>query len=244
MLIILELFTSACQEVSNHIDFSLAKSNIASLTSISYKRFGDVSMGQNRLHGFSNWGLNSFNVNTFNFQDSIVPNNTPSVQVGFGYNQIDLMNKILFKINSKSTLLINSQFSNSSSLARYDQLNNTDSMERPQFSKWNYGPQKRVFNMMEYASKSASSIFDFFNANLSHQFIEESRITRRFNSLREKNQVEQVNIFGANVQFSKKIKLRSTLVYGAELYFNNVNSNAFSLNIQDSSLTIIDSRYP
>ena len=235
---------SACQEVSNHIDFSLAKSNTASLTSISYKRFGDVSMGQNRHHGFSNWGLNSFNVNTFNFQDSIVPNNTPSVQVGFGYNQIDLMNKILFKINSKSTLLINSQFSNSSSLARYDQLNNTDSMERPQFSKWNYGPQKRVFNMMEYASKSASSIFDFFNANLSHQFIEESRITRRFNSLREKNQVEQVNIFGANVQFSKKIKLRSTLVYGAELYFNNVNSNAFSLNIQDSSLTIIDSRYP
>ena len=48
---------SATNELSNHINFNFSAKKVASLTSITYKKYGDVSMGQNRIHGFQNLSL-------------------------------------------------------------------------------------------------------------------------------------------------------------------------------------------
>ena len=45
---------SATNELSNHINFNLSSENLASLTSLTYKKFGDVSMGENRAMAFKN----------------------------------------------------------------------------------------------------------------------------------------------------------------------------------------------
>ena len=83
--------------------------NLASLTSVTYKKFGDVSMGENRVHGFQNWGTHDFYTEYNNFQDTMITNPNPSIQRGVGYNQIDLTNKILFKLNAR-TLSANIKF--------------------------------------------------------------------------------------------------------------------------------------
>ena len=75
-------FNSATNELSNHINFNLSAKNIASLTSITFKKFGDVSMGENRVHGFQKWGLHSFNTEFNNFQDTMIINPNPSIQRG------------------------------------------------------------------------------------------------------------------------------------------------------------------
>ena len=237
-------FNSATNEQSNHINFNLSGKNIASLTSITYKKFGDVSMGENRVHGFQNWGRHDFYTEYNNFQDTMITNPNPSIQRGVGYNQIDLTNKILFKLNATSKLIINSQYSSSSNLQRLDQLNNLTLNNLPEYAQWNYGPQKRLLNSISFSSSHPSIFFDDIRAVLSHQHIEESRITRRFNSFSQKNSLEKVNVLGSNIQFSKSIGSNSKLDYGTEIYYNTVNSRAYELNLLDSATSYIDSRYP
>lgn len=237
-------FNSATNELSNHINFNLSGKNIASLTSITYKKFGDVSMGENRVHGFQNWGTHDFYTEYNNFQDTMITNPNPSIQRGVGYNQIDLTNKILFKLNATSKLIINSQYSSSSNLQRLDQLNNLTLNNLPEYAQWNYGPQKRLLNSISFSFSHPSIFFDDIRAVLSHQHIEESRITRRFNSFSQKNSLEKVNVLGSNIQFSKSIGSNSKLDYGTEIYYNTVNSRAYELNLLDSATSYIDSRYP
>ncbi len=235
---------SATNELSNHINFNLSGKNTASLTSITYKKFGDVSMGENRAHGFQKWGLHNFYTEFNNFQDTMIANSNPSIQRGVGFNQIDLTNKILFKLNATSKLIINSQYSSSSNLHRLDQLNNLTLNNLPEYAQWNYGPQKRLLNSITFYSSFSSILFDDIKAVLSHQHIEESRITRRFNSFSQKNSLEKVDVLGSNIQFSKSIGANSKLDYGTEIYYNTVDSRAYELNLLDSSTSSIDSRYP
>ena len=81
-------------------------------------------MGRNRTHGFENWGLNflysSNNRNTYS-PDPVV-NLNPSIQKNTDYNQIDLLQKFLFKLNAENQLVVNFQYSNSSDISRYDKL--------------------------------------------------------------------------------------------------------------------------
>jgi len=237
-------FNSATNELSNHINFYLSGEKIASLTSITYKKFGDVRMGENRGHGFQNWGLHNFYTEFNNFQDTMIINSNPSIQRGVGFNQIDFTNKILFKLNATSKLIINSQFSSSSNLQRFDQLNNLTLNNLPEYGQWNYGPQKRLLNSIAFSSSFSSILFDDIRAVFSHQHIVESRFIRRFNSFFQKNSIENVDVLGSNIQFSKSIGSNSKLDYGIELYYNTVDSRAYELNLLDSSTSFIDSRYP
>ena len=234
---------TASNEFSNHLNFGISKSQWASISSFTYKQFGDLKMGRNRAHGFSNWGLNTYSVNTIDFKDSIIVNENPHIISGVGYNQIDILNKILFNFKPNVNILLNSQFSSSSNISRFDQLNNIEN-GIPQFSHWDYGPQLRALNSLEFSIRNSNPLFDDFTANFSHQFIEESRITRDFNSLYQNNRIEKVNVLGSHIQFTKSIRSNSTLTYGTEVYFNNVNSNAFSINIVDSSFSSLQTRYP
>ena len=235
---------SSTREISNHFSFGFSKEKIASISSITYKSFGDVTMGKNRSHEFSNWGLDSFNIQTTNYVDSMKINPNPNIQKGLGYNQLDLTNKILFQPNIKTKIILNSQFSGSSNLSRFDQLNNIDSSGFPQFSEWAYGPQIRLLNALSFQKKPTHPLFDNLNINVSHQLIEESRVTRKFNSLIQNNRIEVVNVLGSNFQLLKSINHRTKLIYGSESYYNKVNSSAFSINIFNSDSTSISSRYP
>ena len=235
---------SATQEITNHINFNISGKNIASLTSVTHKKFGDVSMGQNRNHGFDEWGKHTFYVESRNLQDTVINNPNPFIQKGVGYDQIDLTNKILFKPTSKSRVIINSQFSKSSNLARFDQLNNYDLNGAPEYSQWDYGPQKRILNSISISTRNRSIFFNEVSAVFSHQYIEESRITRKFNSRIQRNMIEKVNVLGGNIQLSKSLSSSAQLTYGTELYYNSVQSDAYSINLSNFIVSTNNSRYP
>ena len=104
--------------------------------------------------------------------------------------------------------------------------------------------RKKTFEFHCFLFFSSLIFFDDIRAVLSHQNIEESRITRRFNSFFQKNSLEKVNVLGSNIQFSKSIGANSRLDYGTEIYYNTVDSRAYELNLLDSATSYIDSRYP
>ena len=53
-------YNSSNQSLINHFDTELSFKNWASYSSISISKFGDLKMGENRLHGFDSWGLVPF----------------------------------------------------------------------------------------------------------------------------------------------------------------------------------------
>ena len=50
-------YTSANQGLSNNFITNYSSENWGSITSLSISKFGDIKMGENRDHGFNNWGL-------------------------------------------------------------------------------------------------------------------------------------------------------------------------------------------
>ena len=70
----------------------------ASYTAISHSKFGDLTMGKERTHGFENWGKvfeYSNNTSTY-YDDNPVINPDPNVQKNTGFSQNRFITKILF----------------------------------------------------------------------------------------------------------------------------------------------------
>ena len=112
-------FSSANHASINSISTEVSFKKWASLTSLSYSGFGDIKMGRNRRHGFENWGFTPFySLNRRNtFSPKPIANENPLIQKNTGYDQIDLLQKFLVKLNGQNQILVNLQYSNSSDIS-------------------------------------------------------------------------------------------------------------------------------
>ncbi|SUZ78848.1 uncharacterized protein METZ01_LOCUS31702, partial [marine metagenome] len=87
----LESYNSHLNHMVSNLNFEYSKGNWASFTSLSYSDFGDIIMGENRNHGFKNWGLNKFYLNKEKFNTESVLNKNPNIQKNTAYSQFDLL---------------------------------------------------------------------------------------------------------------------------------------------------------
>ena len=237
-------FNHGADELTNHIDFNIGKQKWASFSSITFKQFGDITMGNNRTHGYQDWGkVYHYVDNQFGF-DSLITNFKPNKQVGVGYDQIDLTQKILYKPNRQLEIMLNSQWSSSTEIQRFDQLNNYTSSETPQFAQWEYGPQKRWMNSINFNWNKPLTFFDELNGTASYQLVEESRYVRLFNSEIQENNIENIQVSGFTINANKFFLDNLTLSYGGELYVNSLNSVGQQKNINTNLITPHFSRYP
>ena len=118
-------YNSAQNALISHFETEASFKKWASYTSLTYSSFGDLKMGGNRQHGFSDWGLvpaySRNNETNYFAQPSINP--TPHFQKNVGYTQFDLLEKVVINLPKASQLLLNFQLSNSSNIPRFDKLN-------------------------------------------------------------------------------------------------------------------------
>lgn len=237
-------YNSASQEISNHFDVNYGKKNWAILNSFTYKKYENQKMGKNRSHGYNDWGLHLFRVDRINNNDTVLMNNDPSIQKGLGYSQFDFLQKIILQAGSNLSIKINNQISTSTEIARFDQLNNLNSSGLPEFSQWNYGPQKRLLSSLDFAFTKSNLLFDEFNIIASYQNIKESRITRLFQSPIQEERVENVNIYGISLDAVKNLTPSFKIFYGLESYQNIVKSTGLSNDISTGESFSIQTRYP
>ena len=237
-------FNSSRQSVVHHLNSEASFNKSAILTSFTFSKFGDIIMGKNRQHGFQNWGLvNEYSSNSSSlYFESSSKNNNPHIQKNSGYSQVDFLQKIVFTLPKEKQLLINFQFSNSSNIPRFDKLNEM-TRNKLRFAEWNYGPQKRLLISPQLKIFPKKKYLYKGNIIAAYQWVKESRIQRRFESLERINQNENVNIFSLNADFEMQKTRKISIVYGFEFVGNKIKSDAFKERLTVLGNTITQTQF-
>lgn len=238
---------SAREAISHHVETEASFKNWASLTSVSYATFGNITMGKNRSHGYEQWGLvplySKNNSSTYFAQPSTNPK--PNKQLNTGYSQVDVLQKLVFKLPRENQLILNFQWSTSSDIPRFDRLNEYREGSL-RFAEWNYGPQKRLLFSPTLKLFPQKRLLYKGTITGGIQSVRESRIVRRFTSLLRETQQEDVSVFSLNGDFEMQKKDRSSVSYGFELVKNKITSNAFSqsLYVDENSILGLGEKQP
>ncbi len=236
-------YGSAAQEKTGHIDFNLGWKKIASITNITFSDFGDLRSGSNKLNGYTNTWDRVYYQDRINNRDTMLKNSNESLQKGSGYSQIDIMQRFNIKTGLHFLHNLNFQYGESSFLPRYDRLNGDYRSGKFRFAENGYGPQKRLLAAYTLNYDAKTAISDNIKVILAYQKIDQDRITRDFQSLNRKTQMEDVSVYSANLDAFKLIKEKHELRYGAEFTYNDVQSSAFFKNISSNIETSADTRY-
>jgi hemoglobin/transferrin/lactoferrin receptor protein len=229
-------------EQRQHVDLNIANNKWAYLTSFTNSSFGDMRQGNKRSAAYPDFGKRLFYVARENNTDFVKDNSASvNIQKLSGYNQTDLLQKVLYQPNENTTHVLNVQISNSSDINRYDRLTE-NSNGLPVFSEWYYGPQVR--NMIGYklTKSNLNGYFQKLTTNVNYQHLEESRMSRRFKSNDKDYRFEVVDMFGLNLDLLHQGK-SSTLNIGVESYYNDVSSTAYRNNIATNLRSAITTRY-
>ncbi len=237
-------YSSANEGKVLHFNFNTGLAKFGSLTSITFSDYGDIKMGMLRapfLHNDYGKNLN-YTVNVEG-KDSTVKNSNPEVQLNSGYSQYDILQKFKYSPNSMLDIIINFQYSTSSYIPRYDQLNlyKGDDLK---FAEWQYGPQNRFLASLKSTLKYSTPFFTNFNSILSFQRIDEDRITRYFGDKNEIHQEEDLYLCSVNFDLLKLHNQNTKTHYGIEFIYNNLSSSAFRRNITDNTVADTLTRYP
>ena len=237
-------FNNSRQSTVYHLNSEASFKKFAILTSFTFSKFGDIIMGKNRQHGFQNWALvneYSSNSNSFYYESS-TKNTNPNIQKNTGYRQFDFLQKFVFTLPKEKQLLINLQFSNSSDIPRFDKLNEM-TKNKLRFAEWNYGPQKRLLISPQLKIFPKKKVLYKGIIIGAYQWVDESRIQRRFGSLERVRQNENVNIFSLNADFEMPKTKKISVVYGFEFVGNKIKSNAFRERLSVIGNTITQSQF-
>lgn len=238
---------SANREKSIHYDLSYGNKKWASLSSITFSDFKDLTSGNRYNDRYPDFGKRPDYVITTDGIDSIAINNQPNRQIGTGYHQLDLLQKLVFKASESTKVVLNGQYSTSSDVPRYDRLTERSNNGDLSFAEWYYGPQNRLLlsSKIEHIAENT-----FFNKALliaSYQKIDEDRIDRNFQSDIRSTQEEDVDVLGLTIDFNKNLRddNRHVLKYGFDFQHNKVESEAYEENINSGEINFnVLSRYP
>lgn len=238
-------WSSANNEKTGHFDLNLGWKKIASLTSFTYSDFDDLRAGNNRDPVYDQaWTRDFYAQYIGNGKDSMMKNSDRNVQKFTGYSQYDLHQKFAIVQSENITHTVNVQYSNSSNIPRYDRLTDPGSGGNLKFAEWYYGPQERMLASAKTSVQSSSKLFNKMEVTLAYQKIGQERISRKFNNTIKKFQMENVTVYSLNADFMKQLNEKNVLHYGAEATHNDVQSNAYAIDILSTIETPADTRYP
>lgn len=232
-------YSTANNEHTVHTGIKLRSKKISSYTGFTYTQFSDLTMGK---HGPDEYLRNHY-VERVDGQDSMLVNTDNRKQIETGYKQYNFTQKLGVKLDDDLILNYGLHYSKTSNVPRYDRLirYRDDNLRS---AEWYYGPQTWLMNHLSLEKRNAFGIFSEAKLNLAHQFFEESRNDRNFNSVEKTQQTEKVNVYSVNVDFLKNLNTKSKIYYGIEALFNKVNSTGEILNIETLEKIPTNSRYP
>ncbi|MCX8143165.1 MAG: TonB-dependent receptor [Bacteroidia bacterium] len=230
-------------EFTNHVDFNLGCKKLASFTSLTYFKFGDLRMGTNQNPFYSGqYPTRPFYVKRIDNKDSMVRNSDKYLQIPSGYDQYNIIQKFLWQNNPYSKHIINIQYTTSSDIPRYDRLSEYQG-QNLRFSEWYYGPQKHFIAAYDFNYSKSTSIFDYVRVVANYQSYEESRHTRRFKKNELQSQIENVNVYGFNIDVLKKWN-KHHIQYGIDIQANTLISRAYEKDITTNNEKPFKTRYP
>lgn len=240
-------FSSVNNEKTLYAGIELQSRKIASFTAISSSDFGDLKMGENRDHGFENWGKQYlFSNNTDHFYNpEPVVNSDPETQRNIGYKQLDLLQKLNIPLSPSADLLFNLQYSNSSDIPRYDRLNEYDD-ETLKYAEWYYQPQKRFLFSTQLLLNPGTPVMENGTITLAFQDIDESSTERKFSDLNRSSEFTNVKVYSLNADFNTSVRENRIFSYGLEFNYNDVESESVgeTLLVEGNEVLGVAAYYP
>jgi hemoglobin/transferrin/lactoferrin receptor protein len=234
-------YSSVNEEKSGYFDLNFASTNWASLTAFSYNDFGDLKMGKKQNKKNDYFGEREYYISTVDGKDILVKNEDRFLQKFSAFKQYNFMQKLSYKTAKGFEHGLNFQYSTTTDIPRYDRLTDPTSIGLKN-AEWFYGPQKRLLAIYSMSKEKV-----FFGSDLkvdiAYQNVEESRHNRRFNKYDLQNREEKINVYSFSADLHKKYT-KGELFYGLESYYEDLNSSAYSNNINTGVVKDIDTRYP
>ncbi len=237
-------YATAANEKTAHTDFTLGGNKFGSFTSLSYTGFDDLITGNKRTPEFPDYGKRTEYVERINGIDSIINNSNENLQKFSGYSQFNIIQKFQYRPNDYLDLDYGFYLTNTSDIPRYDRLILYDQDSLPENTVWNYGPQKWIMNRLGARIYKPNKAYSEARVILSHQYVNESRIDRKYKDDILRTRTEKVSIINFNADFDKAINDRHQLFYGLDFSFNRVTSQAVKENIETGEKSATSTRYP
>ena len=232
-------YATANKEKTGHVDVNIANDRWSWLLSASYSDFDELKMGS---HGREEYLRREY-VDTQGPDDVLVTNENPLIQRFSGYQQVNLLQKLRFKVSDKWELRYASHFSQTSDIPRYDRLIETQNGV-PREAEWYYGPQKWQMHRVSAQHRRATPLYHEIQLTGAFQRYEESRNDRAFQSPILRTRTEEVRIASLNIDAKKIVNQEIQLFYGVEMLGNWVGSRGISRDIFLETTSPISTRYP
>ena len=105
-----------------NIHFNIANEKWGFFGSITTSNFGDLKMGKNRMHGYEYFGEVPFYAMQINGVDSMLENKDKNLHKNSGYEQRDILTKILFQPKKGYRFKLNIQQSTSKKVNKYSMM--------------------------------------------------------------------------------------------------------------------------
>ncbi|MEG1187706.1 MAG: TonB-dependent receptor [Bacteroidales bacterium] len=237
-------YGSASNEANGHFHFNIGTNKWASFTSVTFNHFGDLRAGRRKnpfLPDTDAYIWRKWLVETIGGEDKFTENPKSYQQVGAGYQQLDIVQKISFAPDANQRHTFNLQYSGSSDINRYDRLTDL-SKGKPKFAEWYYGPQLRLMGAYHY-HLTHLPYFDRMHLTAAYQRVRESRHNRKLNDAWRTNRTEDVEIASVSLDFYKSAG-KNKWEGGFDGALNFLHTSAFSNDIYSGETKALDTRYP
>ncbi len=236
-------YSTANKGKVGHISMNIAGKKFGSLSSITYKDFGEIRMGSNRNLFYSDWGKTLNYAERFVEKDSMLVNPDENIQKYTGFSQVDLVQKFKYIVSPYIDWTLNLQYSTSSDIHRLDKLNDYKNGVL-KYAEYYYGPQNRLLASVKNQNRNDNKFFTHSTTTFAYQRIDEDRITRKFGDDNRLFQLETVNVLSTNIDLLKVWNVNRKLNYGYDLLYNLVGSGAYYQNISIDEVMPAQTRYP
>jgi hemoglobin/transferrin/lactoferrin receptor protein len=231
-------YSTANNEKTGHFDINIGGIKISSLTSLTFSKYGDLTMGSvsNNEYQRIHYADRMFN------SDTTILNSNPNTQVESGYSQFNITQKVRFQPTEELDIIFASHISKSSDLPRYDRLIQYNG-DQLRYGDWYYGPQEWMMHNITATWKPNRELFDAVKIVVARQDFAESRHDRKFDDNIIRETFERVAASSFNADFEKETD-KLFLFYGIEYVHNNINSTARQRDIITGSISPEATRYP
>lgn len=231
-------YATANKENTFHTDFNLSKGKWAFVSSFTYSKYDDLKMG---VHGPASYLRNEY-IERINNIDSTVNNSNPRIQSFSGYEQLNLLQKVRYKLNDHVDMTYSFTYAGTGEAPRYDRLIQYRN-DKLRFAEWNYGPMLWRMHSLTIADNKKNALYDASRWVIGYQNYAESRIERTRASSTRTIQSESVDATSINWDAQKQIG-KGSFFYGLEYVYNQVGSVGSRTNIITGSTAPFASRYP